>query len=109
MSKYEIKTPTGVAGVRGTSFTMGSDGSIICYSGSVVVSFPGANGQITTQVVNAGDQFDPATGQVTSLVPPGQSVADWAATATPANALTEATTFTTKAGTTGTATPYISP
>jgi hypothetical protein len=107
MSKYEIKTPAGVAGVRGTSFSIGSDGSVICYSGSVVVSFNGPNG-ITTQVVNAGDQFDPATGQVTSLVPPGQSVADWAATATPANAETQATTVGTES-VTPTATPYISP
>jgi hypothetical protein len=87
MSKYEIKTPAGVAGVRGTSFSIGSDGSVVCYSGSVVVSFGGA-----VQVLKPGDQYDPTTGQVTSLVPQGESPADWAAANTPANALTEATT-----------------
>jgi hypothetical protein len=91
MSKYEIKTPTGVAGIRGTSFAMGSDGSVICYSGSVVVSFNGPNG-LVVQTLNPGDQYNPATGVVTSLVPQGTSPADWAAANTPANTLSEATT-----------------
>lgn len=76
MSKYEIKTPTGVAGIRGTEYSMGSDGSIICYSGSVVVA--GANG--TAVVVPAGSSFNPTTGAIVVLAPPGQLEA-WAAQA----------------------------
>lgn len=66
MSKYEVKTPTGVAGIRGTTFALGSDGSVWCTDGSVVVSFMGPNG-IVTQVVNQGQVFDPATGQLISF------------------------------------------
>jgi hypothetical protein len=109
MSKYEIKTPTGVAGIRGTSFSMGSDGSVIVYDGSVVVSFPGANGVIETQVVNAGEQFTPGqVGPPVSVVPPGQSVEDWAKENKPSDAETEATTTGTET-VTPTATPYVSP
>jgi hypothetical protein len=35
--------------------------------GSVVVAWVGADGTVTTQVVNGGQQFDARTGQVTSL------------------------------------------
>lgn len=92
MSKYEIKTPTGVAGIRGTSFAMGSDGSVVCYSGSVVVSFM-VNGTLTTQTVNAGDTFNPATGLVTPVDLNGQTLAEWSAANTPSG-MTEANTET---------------
>jgi len=66
-STYLIKMPTGVAGVRGTAFFLGSDGSVTTISGSVVVSFVGSNGQPVTGVVSAGESFDPQTGNVTNL------------------------------------------
>jgi hypothetical protein len=66
-SQYIIKMPTGVAGVRGTSFFLGSDGSVTTIFGSVVVSFVGSNGQPVTGVVSAGESFDPQTGNVTNL------------------------------------------
>jgi len=68
-SKYLIKMPTGVAGVRGTAFLLGANGDVTVLSGSVVVSGIGANGQVYTTVVAAGDQFNPQTGQVTRLTP----------------------------------------
>ena len=64
MSKYEIKTPTGVAGIRGTDFALGADGSVICTDGSVVVSAMVSIGGVQTLVtvtVNAGEIFDPST------------------------------------------------
>lgn len=109
MSKYEIKTPTGVAGVRGTSFTMGADGTVIVYSGSVVLSFPGPGGVITTQVVNAGETYTPGqTGPPVNLVPAGQTLDDWSAANTPASVSTTTTTVTVGNGTV-TSTPYVSP
>ena len=69
MSKYEIKTPNGIAGVRGTTFMMSANGDITVISGSLVASHVGPNGQITTVVLGPGDQYDPRTGQVTQLTP----------------------------------------
>lgn len=67
MSKYEIKTPTGVAGIRGTTFVLGSDGSGGCDSGSMVLSFSGGPLAGQTIVVNAGLSYDPTTNQITPL------------------------------------------
>jgi hypothetical protein len=63
MSKYEIKTPVGVAGIRGTSFSLGSDGSVICTEGSVVIAATVMiNGVATlvTVTVDQGEEFNPA-------------------------------------------------
>lgn len=66
-SHYEIKLPHGVAGVRGTIYTMSSDGVIQVLSGSLVVSWTAPDGTIMTQPINAGDQFDTRTGLVTPI------------------------------------------
>jgi hypothetical protein len=68
-SQYLIKTPNGIAGVRGTTFMMSANGDITVISGSMVASHVGPNGQITTVVLGPGDQYDPRTGQVTHLTP----------------------------------------
>ena len=68
-SQYVIKTPNCVAGIRGTTFMMSANGSITVISGSMVASHVGPNGQITTVVLGPGEQYDPATGQVTQLTP----------------------------------------
>lgn len=47
-SKFEIKTPTAVAGVRGTQFMMGFDGkntSVVTFKGSVTLATLGPNRQ----------------------------------------------------------------
>jgi FecR protein len=64
MSKYEVKTPVGVAGIRGTTYVLGSDGGAGCGSGSLVLSFSGGSLAGQTIVVNGGLTFDPATGQI---------------------------------------------
>jgi hypothetical protein len=63
-SKYIVKTPTGVAGIRGTAFLLGSDGSVTVLEGSVVISSVGLNNQVITSVLSAGDEYNPQTGQV---------------------------------------------
>lgn len=66
-SKYEIKLPNGVAGVRGTIYWVSAVGVIAVLDGSVVVAYTGANGAVMTQEVPAGYQFDTRTGQLTPL------------------------------------------
>jgi|SRR5437867_7805179 len=63
-SKYEIKTPNGVAGIRGTEYVVSATGEAYVLSGSAVVVYVKSDGTVVTQVVNAGDMFDPATGTV---------------------------------------------
>lgn len=72
-SQFLIKTPNCIAGVRGTTFMLEADGSIAVIDGSVVVAVTGPNGTITV-VVGSGNQWSPATGQITPLTP--QEMAD---------------------------------
>ncbi len=67
-SKYEIKLPNGVAGIRGTLYDITSDGVVQVYVGSLVLSWVDPkSGQVTTQVVMGGQQYDARTGQLTPL------------------------------------------
>jgi hypothetical protein len=86
-SHYEVKIPNGVAGIRGTSYTISADGVVTVYEGSVVIAYTGPDGKPMTQVVMAGFQFDPRTGQITAI-PPGSEPPT-----IPQSALTTATTY----------------
>jgi len=66
-SKYEVKTPNGVAGIRGTRYTISADSSVMVVDGQVVVVFVKADGSVVTQVVNAGEKFNPATQRVETM------------------------------------------
>ncbi len=66
-SKYEVKIPNGVAGIRGTIYWLSASGLLKVLSGSVVVAYVGPDGNVITQMVNAGEQFDTSTGLVTPL------------------------------------------
>lgn len=66
-SQFLIKTPNGIAGVRGTTFIVSADGTITVVSGSMVASHTDANGHVTTVVLGPGEQYNPATGQVTKI------------------------------------------
>ena len=66
-SKYEVKVPNGVAGIRGTIYDITADGVVRVSSGSVVLAYVGADGNVVTQVVTGGQQFDPRTGQITPI------------------------------------------
>ena len=58
-SRFEIKTPTGVAGIRGTKFDINHKGVVKVKNGSVVVVYVDAAGKVSTFVVNGGMKFDP--------------------------------------------------
>jgi hypothetical protein len=66
-SKYEVKIPNGVAGIRGTIYVLSANGVLQVLTGNVVVAYVGPGGNVITQVVNAGEQFDLNTGLVTTI------------------------------------------
>ena len=66
-SKYEVKIPNGVAGIRGTIYEISADGVVRVLVGSVVIAYVGADGTVVTQVVMGGQQFDSKTGTITPI------------------------------------------
>jgi hypothetical protein len=68
-SKYEVKIPNGVAGIRGTVYMISSSGVVNVLSGSVVVAIVGSDGTVITRVVTAHESYDPATNTITQLTP----------------------------------------
>jgi len=66
-SQYKVKIPNGIAGIRGTIYTLGADGAVQVLVGSVVVAYTQPDGTVVTQVVNGGYQYDAKTGQVTPI------------------------------------------
>jgi len=92
-SQYIVKLPSGVAGVRGTKFTISADGSISALEHDVMVSIVGPDGKPTTVLVKEGNSFNPSTGAVTPLSP--SEIAALTALATAGGTLYyEATSFT---------------
>jgi hypothetical protein len=76
-SRYEIKLPNGVAGVRGTTYSISAVGIVEVYSGSVSISRTGPDGTPMLNPdgtpmrmeVNAGYQFDLRTWLLSPLPP----------------------------------------
>lgn len=68
-SRFEVKIPNGVAGVRGTVYFISADGVISVVSGSMVLAYTKGD-EVVTQVISSGWQFDTRTGQLTPI-PPG--------------------------------------
>jgi len=67
-SKYEVKLPNGVAGVRGTLFDIQATGIVKVYVGSMVVAWVDPKTQnVTTQTVMGGQSYDAANNQVSPL------------------------------------------
>ena len=59
-SKYEVKIPTGVVGIRGTRYDISASGIVRASNGqAVVVTVDSATGQASTFVVNNGQTFLP--------------------------------------------------
>lgn len=78
-SKYEVKIPNGVAGIRGTIFWISANGIVRVLSGNVVVAYVGPDGNVITQTVGAGQQFDTNTGLVTPVsIPDRSALIRWA-------------------------------
>ena len=74
-SQFVVKMPNAAAAIRGTTFVLSAAGVISVTDGSCVISAV-VNGQTVTQVVDAGESFNPATGQVTKLTPEQIAVAE---------------------------------
>jgi len=66
-SRYEIKLPNGVAGIRGTIYDITANGLIRVVTGSVVVSFVDPQGNVQTRVVVGGQEYNPKTDQITPI------------------------------------------
>jgi len=60
-SRFEIKIPNGVAGIRGTYFYASAKGLFSCLNGSLVAAYTNADATPGTQVVAGGNQFNTAT------------------------------------------------
>ncbi len=60
-SRFEIKTPNGVAGIRGTIFLVSALGKVSCLTGSVIAAYTDPSGNVGTQVVGAGQEFNTVT------------------------------------------------
>jgi len=65
-SRFEVKTPNGVAGIRGTIFLI-STSSISCLTGSVICAYTDAQGNVGTQVVGGGQQFNIITKESSAI------------------------------------------
>lgn len=68
-SKFEVKIPNGVAGIRGTVFDITAEGLIKVLSGSVVLAYVGPSGSVVTQVIMGQQMFDARTGSLSPLPP----------------------------------------
>jgi hypothetical protein len=66
-SQYKVKIPNGIAGIRGTIYTLSADGVVQVLVGSVVMAYTKPDGTVVTQVVNGGSQYDAKTGQVNPI------------------------------------------
>lgn len=66
-SKYEVKIPNGVAGIRGTVYDISAEGIVKVLSGSIVLAYVGADGAVLTQVVMGLQEFDAPTNTLKPL------------------------------------------
>ena len=81
-SKYEVKLPNGVAGIRGTLFDIFAEGVVKVRVGSVVLAWVDPKtGNVVTQVVSGGQGYDARTGQLTPLTPSDMNALDTLSTA----------------------------
>ncbi len=71
-SQYTVKIPNGIAGVRGTMFSITVDGVVAVFEshgGGLVLSLTLPDGSTKVYLVAAGQLFDPATGQPSAIPP----------------------------------------
>ena len=69
-SQYLIKLPNGIAGVRGTQFSISVDGTTAVFEstgGGVVLSLVLPDGTAKTFIVSPDNLFNPTTGQISPL------------------------------------------
>ncbi len=73
-SKYEVKIPNGVAGIRGTIYFISAEGVVGVLVGSAVIAYVDSSNNAQTQVVMGGYQFDIRTGQLTPIAQSQQTL-----------------------------------
>ena len=66
-SKYEVKLPNGVAGIKGTVYECFAEGVIKVREGSMVAAYTGSAGSIVTQVIMSMQMFDIRTATLSPL------------------------------------------
>ena len=66
-SKYEVKIPNGVAGIRGSTYDISAEGVVKVLVGMVVLSYVGPGGTVQTQVIMGLQEFDARTGVLSPL------------------------------------------
>jgi hypothetical protein len=66
-SKYEVKIPNGVAGIRGTVYDISVEGIIKCLVGSIFLSYNDSTGKAASQVIMGDQEFDIRTGVLQAL------------------------------------------
>jgi hypothetical protein len=76
-SRYEVKIPNGVAGIRGTVYMVSATGVVYVLEGQVIISYVNASGQLVTATVTAGNNFNPFQGSngTTTPTPPATNAA----------------------------------
>ncbi len=68
-SKYLVKIPNGIAGVRGSQGFISADGKCGALEHPLWLSIIGADGKPVTVTVGEGQQYDPATGATSAMAP----------------------------------------
>jgi hypothetical protein len=63
-SRYDVRTPQGVAAIKGTEYDISAIGVVKIVEGRVVFAYQNAQGQTVTQVVNTGEVFMVTDGRV---------------------------------------------
>lgn len=58
-SRYEIASPKGIAGIRGTAVYATADGQVTILDGSAGAAYPNGAGGVDTFIVNAGQTVGP--------------------------------------------------
>ena len=66
-SRYEVKIPNGVAGIRGTTFDINVDGIIKVLDGSIFLNYKDSHGNNASQVIMTQQMFDARTGVLSPL------------------------------------------
>lgn len=66
-SKYEVKIPNGVAGIRGSLYELWATGLLKVRVGLGVLAWVGGDGNVNSKEVHGGYQFDPGTGELSPI------------------------------------------
>ena len=69
-SRYEVKLPNGVAGIRGTVYDISAEGVVKVFQGSVVLAYVGPDGSTQTQVIMGSPKSAPLTGAPPAISEP---------------------------------------